>query len=108
MNIPVTGEPEPTIQWDFEGRPIESDDRLKVSPGLPGLIRVQITNEDGKTKFVVKRAQRDDTGTFHIVATNEHGTDRADVIVTVLDRPSPPQGPLNIDNIHKNGWFRYN
>lgn len=30
LNIPVSGEPEPTIVWDFEGRPIESDDRLKV------------------------------------------------------------------------------
>lgn len=51
----------------------------------------------------MKRAQRGDTGTFHIVATNENGTDTADVIVTVLDRPGDPQGPLNISGVHKNG-----
>lgn len=91
LNIPVSGEPEPTIEWDFEGTPITSDDRRKI------------TNDDGKTKFVVKRAVREDTGTFHIVATNDSGTDRADVIVTVLDRPGEPRGPLNIGNVHKNG-----
>lgn len=34
---------------------------------------------------------------------NENGTDRADVIVTVFDRPGVPGGPLDISNVHKNG-----
>ena len=91
MDIPVSGEPPPDIKWDFEGSPLESDDRVKID------------NEDYRTKFVVKRALRSDTGTFHVTATNVNGTDTAEVLVTVLDRPSDPRGPLKISDIHKEG-----
>ncbi|EGT49285.1 hypothetical protein CAEBREN_29721 [Caenorhabditis brenneri] len=91
LNIPVSGEPTPTITWTFEGTPVESDDRMKLA------------NEDGKTKFHVKRALRSDTGTYIIKAENENGTDTAEVKVTVLDHPSSPRGPLDITNIVKDG-----
>lgn len=91
LNIPVSGEPSPTITWTFEGTPVESDDRMKLA------------NEDGKTKFHVKRALRSDTGVYIIKAENENGTDTAEVKVTVLDHPSSPRGPLDITNIVKDG-----
>ncbi|CAA98064.2 Twitchin [Caenorhabditis elegans] len=91
LNIPVSGEPTPTITWTFEGTPVESDDRMKLN------------NEDGKTKFHVKRALRSDTGTYIIKAENENGTDTAEVKVTVLDHPSSPRGPLDVTNIVKDG-----
>uniref|UniRef100_A0AC34RIM6 Twitchin n=1 Tax=Panagrolaimus sp. JU765 TaxID=591449 RepID=A0AC34RIM6_9BILA len=91
LDIPVSGEPPPEIKWDFEGTPLEADDRVRIQ------------NEDYKTKILVKRALRSDTGTFHVVASNENGTDTADVIVTVLDRPSDPRGPMKISDINKEG-----
>jgi hypothetical protein len=92
LDIPISGEPPPEITWDFEGRPLTSDDRLKI------------VNEPGKgTKFVCKRALRTDTGTFNINAQNEFGTDRAEVHVTVVDRPGEPRGPLNISDVNKTG-----
>nr|AZI15635.1 UNC-22 [Auanema rhodensis] len=91
LNIPVSGEPPPTIEWSFEGEPLEGDDRLKI------------TNEDYKTKFVVKRALRGDTGTYIIKASNCNGTDTAEVKVTVLDHPSSPRGPLDVSNVTKEG-----
>lgn len=57
---------------------------------------LQIEAPDYRTKFIVKRSLRSDTGTYKITATNESGTDTADVIVTVLDRPSPPGGPVKV------------
>ncbi|ULT95623.1 hypothetical protein L3Y34_004374 [Caenorhabditis briggsae] len=91
LNIPVSGEPTPVITWTFEGTPVESDDRMKLA------------NEDGRTKFHVKRALRSDTGTYIIKAENENGTDTAEVKVTVLDHPPSPRGPLDITNIVKDG-----
>uniref|UniRef100_A0AC34GPF1 Twitchin n=1 Tax=Panagrolaimus sp. ES5 TaxID=591445 RepID=A0AC34GPF1_9BILA len=91
LDIPVSGEPPPEIKWDFEGSPLEADDRVKID------------NEDYRTKFTVKRALRSDTGTFHVTASNINGTDTAEVLVTVLDRPSDPRGPMKISDIHKEG-----
>lgn len=50
-------------------KPLESDDRLKIN------------NEDYRTKFIVKRALRSDTGTYNITATNDSGIDTAEVKV---------------------------
>uniref|UniRef100_A0A7E4VU92 non-specific serine/threonine protein kinase n=1 Tax=Panagrellus redivivus TaxID=6233 RepID=A0A7E4VU92_PANRE len=91
LDIPVSGEPPPEIKWDFEGTPVENDDRVKI------------TNEEYKTKFIVKRALRSDTGVFNITATNVNGTDTAEVHVIVLDKPSDPRGPLKVENVHKDG-----
>lgn len=92
LDIPVSGEPVPTIEWDFEGRPIDAEDRIKIN-----------NEEEYRTKFSIKRALRSDTGTYNIVAKNDSGTDRAEVNVIVLDRPGDPRGPLNISGVHKNG-----
>lgn len=74
LDIPISGEPPPQIVWDFEGRPLQSDDRMKI-----------VCDEKG-TRFIVKRALRSDTGTFNITATNDSGKDSAEVRVTVVDR----------------------
>jgi len=50
-----------------------------------------------------KRALRSDTGTYIIKASNENGSDTAEVKVTVLDHPAPPRGPLDISNVTKDG-----
>lgn len=38
LNIPVSGEPPPEITWSFGGKPLETDDRVKIN------------NEDYRTK----------------------------------------------------------
>ncbi|VDO68159.1 unnamed protein product [Heligmosomoides polygyrus] len=91
LNVPVSGEPPPEVTWAFKDASLESDDR------------VSINNEDYKTKFLVKRALRSDTGTYVITATNVNGTDTAELKVTVLDHPGEPRGPLTVDNVTKEG-----
>ncbi|WKY05591.1 hypothetical protein Q1695_006081 [Nippostrongylus brasiliensis] len=91
LNIPVSGEPPPTVTWAFGGEPLEGDDRVRVQ------------NEDYKTKFLVKRALRSDTGTYVITASNVNGTDTAELKVTVLDHPGEPRGPLDVSNVTKEG-----
>lgn len=91
LNIPVSGEPPPTITWVFAGKPLESSERVKIE------------NPDCRIKFMVKHALHSDTGTYIIKAENENGTDIAEVKVFVYDRPGEPKGPLKADNVHKNG-----
>lgn len=91
LNIPVSGEPPPEVTWTFNDAPVESTDRMKID------------NIDYRTKFIVKRALRSDTGTYLITAKNDSGMDTAEVKVTVLDRPGEPEGPIKISDINKNG-----
>lgn len=46
------------------------------------------------TKLHVGDSERADSGKYKIVATNEYGTDSAEIQVTVVSRPGPPGGPL--------------
>lgn len=43
------------------------------------------------------------TGTYRILATNEHGKDEAEVEITVLSAPSKPGGPLKVADVTKSG-----
>jgi len=47
----------------------------------------------------IEQTTRDDSGTYVITAKNDFGQDSADIEVTVVDKPSPPKGPLNYSDI---------
>lgn len=42
----------------------------------------------------VSVSERGDSGKYTITATNDFGTDKADIEVIVVDKPGPPGGPL--------------
>ncbi len=68
---------------------------------LPGE-RVKITNEDYNTRLRITDARRADSGEYKLVAKNINGKDTATVFVTVLDVPTPPEGPLKDSDVTKN------
>ena len=76
FNVNVQGEPSPKCQWFINGSPLHTSDRTKVD-----------NSTENNTKLRTRDAQRADTGTYKLVATNEHGTDEAEVSVIVLDVP---------------------
>lgn len=43
------------------------------------------------------------TGTYRILATNQHGSDEAEVEITVLSAPGKPGGPLKVADVTKSG-----
>lgn len=49
------------------------------------------------------RAKRPQSGKYTIVAKNQVGEDKADVDITVLGKPSSPNGPLKVSDVHKHG-----
>uniref|UniRef100_A0AC35TXM9 Ig-like domain-containing protein n=1 Tax=Rhabditophanes sp. KR3021 TaxID=114890 RepID=A0AC35TXM9_9BILA len=91
LTVPISGEPVPEITISCDGTKIEDDDRVKLH------------SHEGKTRFTVKRAVRDDTGIYVLKAENANGTDTVDIKVTVVDRPGEPRGPIDVSDVNENG-----
>lgn len=72
LEIDVKGEPQPTIKWSIDGKP------------LPESARIKPQFEPYKTIFVISKALRKDTNKYVVTATNSNGTDEATLELTVL------------------------
>ena len=83
-DVNVSGEPPPTIEWRFAGSTLKNSRT------------VTIDNVDYNTKLVIKPVKREDSGEYTIIATNSSGKDQVTVNVIVTDKPSPPEGPLQV------------
>lgn len=91
FDIKVSGEPAPTTRWMLNKREVRPSDRVKI------------TDVEYNTKLVVRNATRGDSGTYTLTAENINGSDTADVKVIILDRPSPPNGPLKVEDVFAEG-----
>ena len=91
FDVKVIGEPPPKTLWFVNETPIKNGPQHTVE------------NEPYRTKLTVNGAERKDTGVYKIVAENPSGKDEAEVKVTVLDVPTPPEGPLEVSDVHAEG-----
>ncbi|CAH2099215.1 unnamed protein product [Euphydryas editha] len=91
FDVNVRGEPAPKVQWFQKWKKEEKE------------VTENVINVDYNTKLDIKEAVRSMTGTYRILATNEHGKDEAEVEITVLSAPSKPGGPLKVTDVTKNG-----
>ncbi|RWS00286.1 twitchin-like protein, partial [Dinothrombium tinctorium] len=87
LEVEAAGEPPPTITWSFAGKPLESANDCKIE------------NEDYKSNFQLRHTTRAQSGMYKITATNPYGTDEAEVQINVLDKPSKPEGPLEVNDV---------
>ncbi len=87
----IIGEPPPTVEWRFNGMTLKNNNR------------VLIENVDYNTKIAIRPVNRDDTGEYTVTATNSSGRDTHTINVTVTAKPSPPEGPLQVSDVNKNG-----
>lgn len=71
-DVDVKGEPAPTITWYHVDKELKSADSI------------EIINVDYNTKITLNNTVRKNTGVYKIKAVNEHGSDEAEVEVTVL------------------------
>lgn len=92
LEVDVRGEPPPEITWSFKEKALG-----------PADTSARITNEDYLTKFQLLDVKRKNTGVYKIRAENSSGFDEADLEVTVLDKPSKPEGPIEVTGVHKEG-----
>ncbi|ETN78588.1 immunoglobulin I-set domain protein [Necator americanus] len=90
-DVAITGEPVPEVSWVVDGKPLKPVGRVKMS------------TERGKTKLKIENAERSDSGQFTIILKNASGIADSTAKVTVVGRPTPPKGPLDISDIHTDG-----
>lgn len=91
FDVNVIGEPPPNTEWRFGAIPLRTGNAVHVD------------NVDYNTKLVIRPVKRGDSGEYTVTATNSSGKDSVTVNVTVTDKPGPPEGPLQISDVHKEG-----
>ncbi|XP_021713428.1 twitchin isoform X4 [Aedes aegypti] len=89
FDVNVSGEPAPKCEWRVNKATVSSDRRL------------EILNTDYNSKFILRPANRNDSGDYEITATNSSGRDYVCVQVTVTDKPGAPEGPLQVSDVTK-------
>ena len=90
-DVPISGEPTPEVTWTVDGKPLKVGGRCKM------------TTERGKHVLKIENAVRGDSGQFTITLKNSSGTCDSTARVTVVGRPTPPKGPLDITNVNAEG-----
>lgn len=88
-NIPIEAAPKPTAKWTVNGKEILPTDRIDMGV------------YNNKVSFEIPFAARSDTGRYTLTLTNDLGSCSASANITVLDKPSPPQPPLEVSNVTK-------
>ncbi|XP_065220483.1 twitchin isoform X27 [Planococcus citri] len=91
FDVDVKGEPAPTLTWLLAG--------AELQPGL----RIKLDNQEYNTKLTITDTTRKNKGTYTLRAENVNGFDEATVDVVILDKPGPPEGPLEVTDVHKEG-----
>ncbi|KAH8269759.1 hypothetical protein KR018_000421 [Drosophila ironensis] len=91
LDATITGEPAPKVEWKFANYPLHPSNN------------VTIETPNYYTKLVIRPTQRSDSGEYLVTATNNSGKDSVLINVVITDKPTPPNGPLQISDIHKEG-----
>uniref|UniRef100_A0A3Q2XQ63 Myosin-binding protein C, cardiac-type n=1 Tax=Hippocampus comes TaxID=109280 RepID=A0A3Q2XQ63_HIPCM len=99
LDVPITGDPAPTVIWTKGGKVnayvdyhlFHYKDTLRVITEGDG--RVQVETTKGHCIFTLEGAERQDEGIYSVVVRNPAGEDTADINVKVVDVPDPPQAP---------------
>ncbi|XP_035508303.1 myosin-binding protein C, cardiac-type isoform X2 [Morone saxatilis] len=80
LDVPITGDPAPTVVWTKGEKVITEGDS-----------RVHVETTKGHCVFTIEGADRQDEGIYSVVVRNPAGEDTADINVKVVDVPDPPQ-----------------
>lgn len=85
VTIPYIGAPKPEIKWTKEGQQISGIE----------------TNAD-TTRLYIASSKRSDSGQCRIEASNSEGRCEARVLISVVDKPSAPEGPATYPTTTRN------
>ncbi|XP_035760507.1 immunoglobulin-like and fibronectin type III domain-containing protein 1 isoform X3 [Neolamprologus brichardi] len=84
FNLAFIGREPIKIQWYHEGEELSEEANIKIE------------HSEGSTRLLLLKLQRKDSGEIKIKLKNEFGTMEALSQLVVLDKPTPPMGPLEI------------
>lgn len=85
----VTGYPRPKVTWYKSKTKIETKSNTKMS------------YVDETAILTISKLKRSHTGNYIIEASNEYGECRKELVLTIIDKPGPPEGPLVITTVTK-------
>lgn len=88
-DIQFGGEPAPEVRWERAGKEIVADGERVTIEAV----------SDRNTVITVRKSVRADSGKYRLMLSNGSGTCESVAEVCVLDRPSPPKGPLELDEV---------
>ncbi|XP_070534198.1 LOW QUALITY PROTEIN: twitchin-like [Ptychodera flava] len=88
LNAAFAGSPAPEAKWKKDGEEIKPKDMLKIDKAPT------------ETTLTNRAPERADTGDYELTVSNDSGEDTAKVKVIVLDKPSAPEGPLEVSDIY--------
>nr|XP_044998697.1 immunoglobulin-like and fibronectin type III domain-containing protein 1 [Jaculus jaculus] len=63
----------------------------------------QVDLGDGYTRLCLPSVDRKDSGQYSVMLRSEGGRVQAEITVQVIDKPQPPQGPLEVQDCHRAG-----
>jgi len=89
LHVPYHARPPPTVTWHRDD--LFLDEGISFEEGLI------LENKAGLAILIIKHAKGFQTGSYKITLTNKSGSQSLALKVTVLDVPTPPQGPLTTD-----------
>ncbi|XP_058486974.1 immunoglobulin-like and fibronectin type III domain-containing protein 1 isoform X2 [Solea solea] len=72
------------VQWYLEGEELSEESNIKIE------------NAEDYSRLLLTKLQRKDSGEVKIKLKNEFGTVEAVTELVVMDKPTPPMGPLEI------------
>lgn len=84
FSLPYIGREPIKIQWYLEGEELSDESNIKLE------------YSEGYTRLLLTKLQRKDSGEVKIKLKNEFGTVEAFSQLVVLDKPTPPMGPVEI------------
>ena len=87
VNLLYEASPLPTVDWKKNGELVEKSSR------------VDILEEEYRTRLAIEDAARSDSGLYEVLLANEFGQETYRANVVVMDTPSQPRGPLEVSEI---------
>lgn len=87
IEIPLSGKPLPKVSLSKDGQVLKSTMRFNSDMTTDSLI------------LFLRESVASDTGRYDITASNSSGTTKSFVNIVVLDRPSPPVGPIEMYDV---------
>lgn len=85
----VSGFPAPKVVW------------FKSMTKLEAKSNTKMTYEETCATLRISKLKRSHTGKYVIEATNEHGVAKRELVLTIIDKPTHPEGPLKITTLKK-------
>ena len=87
------------IQLPYTGRPVPAAHFLRHGEPLKETSRINSNTSGGLAKLTISDLTRKDAGDYDLVVKNSAGSKQVTMKILVMEKPSPPSGPLQVRDV---------